>query len=52
MSKDNIPDRARVVVVGGGVIGTSVAYHLARGRADGHVRVDIGDVDRNAQVQP
>src|SRR6516162_8984966 len=23
-----IPDRARVVVVGGGVIGTSVAYHL------------------------
>jgi 4-methylaminobutanoate oxidase (formaldehyde-forming) len=29
MSKDNIPDRARVVVVGGGVIGTSVAYHLA-----------------------
>lgn len=25
-----IPDRARVVVVGGGVIGTSVAYHLAK----------------------
>src|ERR1044072_2218208 len=24
-----IPDRARVVVVGGGVIGPSVAYHLA-----------------------
>src|SRR6266705_4499735 len=24
-----IPDRARVVVVGGGVIGSSVAYHLA-----------------------
>jgi 4-methylaminobutanoate oxidase (formaldehyde-forming) len=24
------PDRARVVVVGGGVIGTSVAYHLAQ----------------------
>src|SRR5437899_8238293 len=24
-----IPDRARVVVVGGGVIGTSVAYQLA-----------------------
>jgi heterotetrameric sarcosine oxidase gamma subunit len=24
-----VPDRARVVVVGGGVIGTSVAYHLA-----------------------
>ncbi|MCW2759346.1 MAG: FAD-dependent oxidoreductase [Nocardioidaceae bacterium] len=25
-----IPDRARVVVIGGGVIGTSVAYHLTR----------------------
>jgi 4-methylaminobutanoate oxidase (formaldehyde-forming) len=25
-----LPDRARVVVIGGGVIGTSVAYHLAR----------------------
>src|SRR5438128_906710 len=24
-----LPDRSRVVVVGGGVIGTSVAYHLA-----------------------
>src|SRR6185369_17931161 len=26
----NLPQRARVVVIGGGVIGTSVAYHLAR----------------------
>ncbi|WP_433204525.1 GcvT family protein [Dactylosporangium sp. CS-047395] len=26
----NVPERARVVVVGGGVIGTSVAYHLAK----------------------
>ena len=24
-----LPDRARVVVIGGGVIGTSIAYHLA-----------------------
>src|ERR1700752_553132 len=24
-----LPDRAQVVIVGGGVIGTSVAYHLA-----------------------
>jgi len=29
MSAPVLPDRARVVVVGGGVIGTSVAYHLA-----------------------
>jgi glycine cleavage system aminomethyltransferase T/glycine/D-amino acid oxidase-like deaminating enzyme len=29
MSEPILPDRARVVVVGGGVIGTSVAYHLA-----------------------
>src|SRR4026209_2655517 len=26
----HVPDRARVVVIGGGVIGTSVAYHLAQ----------------------
>ncbi len=25
-----LPDRARVVIIGGGVIGSSVAYHLAR----------------------
>ena len=29
MATPVIPDRARVVVIGGGVIGTSVAYHLA-----------------------
>jgi glycine cleavage system aminomethyltransferase T/glycine/D-amino acid oxidase-like deaminating enzyme len=29
MSTQALPDRTRVVVVGGGVIGTSVAYHLA-----------------------
>lgn len=26
---NRVPDRARVVVIGGGVIGTSIAYHLA-----------------------
>ena len=25
-----LPDRARVVIIGGGVIGSSVAYHLAK----------------------
>jgi glycine cleavage system aminomethyltransferase T/glycine/D-amino acid oxidase-like deaminating enzyme len=29
MSEPLLPSRARVVVVGGGIIGTSVAYHLA-----------------------
>src|SRR5271165_3436340 len=29
MSSPKVPDRARVVVVGGGIIGCSVAYHLA-----------------------
>ena len=67
-----LPDRARVVVIGGGVIGTSVAYHLAqhglerrgaararpthlghhlaRRRTDGDLRVDLRDLDRDAQV--
>ena len=29
MAETVLPQRARVVVIGGGVIGTSVAYHLA-----------------------
>jgi len=29
MSRDNdLPDRAQVVIIGGGIVGTSVAYHL------------------------
>lgn len=30
MTVTALPDRARVVIIGGGVIGTSVAYHLTR----------------------
>src|SRR5512146_647437 len=30
MATTSLPDRARVVIIGGGVIGTSVAYHLAK----------------------
>ena len=30
MSTAPLPDRAHVVIVGGGVIGTSVAYHLTK----------------------
>ena len=29
MAKQELPQSARVVIVGGGVIGCSVAYHLA-----------------------
>lgn len=30
MSRGTLPSRAQVVIVGGGVVGTSVAYHLAQ----------------------
>ncbi|MDT5013273.1 MAG: hypothetical protein QOH57_4890, partial [Mycobacterium sp.] len=30
MAPASLPDRARVVIIGGGVIGTSVAYHLTK----------------------
>jgi glycine/D-amino acid oxidase-like deaminating enzyme len=33
---DEPPDRARVLIVGGGVIGSSIAYHLTR--------LDLSDV--------
>ena len=26
----NLPDKARVVIIGGGVVGCSVAYHLTK----------------------
>ena len=74
MIQPSLPQRARVVVIGGGVIGTSVAYHLAhlgwtrrrpararpahlghdvaRGGADGDLRVDVGDLDPSCGSTP
>ena len=36
----SVPPEARVVIVGGGVIGTSVAYHLAKLGWDGIVLLE------------
>ncbi|GAB2662130.1 FAD-binding oxidoreductase [Gordonia jinhuaensis] len=41
---DDLPDSASVVVIGGGVIGTSIACHLAASGLDGVVLVDKGDL--------
>ena len=41
-SSRKIPSRARVVVIGGGVGGTSVAYHLAK-----YGERDVVLLDRN-----
>jgi 4-methylaminobutanoate oxidase (formaldehyde-forming) len=30
MSDNDIPEYARVIVIGGGIIGCSVAYHFAK----------------------
>ena len=38
----SLPDRAQVVIVGGGVIGSSIAYHLAG--LGIHPRLDVGHV--------
>jgi dimethylglycine oxidase len=38
----SLPDTARVVIVGGGIAGTSVAYHLAEQGWDGLVLLDQG----------
>ncbi|MGV1088478.1 MAG: FAD-dependent oxidoreductase, partial [Mycobacterium sp.] len=35
MSPTPLPDRAQIVIIGGGVIGASVVYHLTKlGRTD------------------
>ena len=30
MSEPTLPSSARIVIIGGGVIGTSIAYHLGK----------------------
>ena len=39
-----VPGHARIVVVGGGITGCSIAYHLARAGARGVVLVEKGEL--------
>ena len=39
-----LPARARIVIVGGGVIGTSVAYHLAKQGESDVVLLEQGEL--------
>ena len=43
-------DQARVVVIGGGITGCSVAYHLAAGRLDGRPARREGPADRRLDL--
>ncbi len=40
----NVPEKASVVVIGGGVIGTSIAYHLARSGVEDVVLLEKGEL--------
>src|SRR6516165_111343 len=42
MTRTLLPDRASVVVIGGGAIGTSIAFHLAEAGVAGVVLLDRG----------
>ena len=45
-----LPDRARVVVIGGGVGGTSIAYHLAQLGESDVVLVDRDELTSRLDV--
>jgi 4-methylaminobutanoate oxidase (formaldehyde-forming) len=44
MSTQGVPDRAKIVVIGGGVGGTSVAYHLAKFGEQDVILLDRADL--------
>ena len=44
LSTTSVPDRAQVVVIGGGVIGTSVAYHLTKLRYTDVILLEQGQL--------
>jgi 4-methylaminobutanoate oxidase (formaldehyde-forming) len=48
MSNNLLPERAHVVVVGGGIIGCSVIYHLAKMGWKDVVWLHIGNFNRTS----
>jgi sarcosine oxidase subunit beta len=44
MPRNPLPDRASVIIVGGGVIGTSIAFHLAEAGVTDVLLLDRGEL--------
>jgi sarcosine oxidase subunit beta len=49
---DPLPDRAELVVIGGGIVGASIAFHLAEAGIDGVVLLERDDLASGSSGKP